>query len=144
MTAHADDITTLLNQQQQHLDVLLLLLRQELAALAARDIDSLEQLTAEKIKQLQLIQHTDQQLATHADIAVAKTQTWFSQQVHVLDSILAQCKQQNDVNQLTLEQSQLRLAQFKHELLSSRGKAGLTYTSKGQPAIDNMGKGVKA
>lgn len=144
MTAHADDITTLLNQQQQHLDALLLLLRQELAALAARDIDSLEQLTAEKIKQLQLIQHTDQQLAEHVDIAQAKTQSWFSQQVNVLDGLLAQCKQQNDVNQLTLEQSQLRLAQFKHELLSSRGKAGLTYTSKGRPAIDNMGKGVKA
>lgn len=144
MTAHADDITTLLNQQQQHLDVLLLLLRQELAALAARNIDSLEQLTAEKIKQLQLIQHTDQQLAEHVDIAQAKTKMWFSQQVNVLDGLLAQCKQQNDVNQITLEQSQLRLAQFKHELLSSHGKAGLTYTSKGRPAIDNMGKGVKA
>ena len=144
MTTNADSITTLLNQQQQHLDALLLLLRQELAALASRDIDSLEQLTAEKVNQLQLIQHTDKQLAEHVDIAHAKTQTWFTQQVQVLDRLLAQCKQQNNVNQLTLEQSQLRLAQFKHELLSSRGKAGLTYTSKGQPAIDNMGKGVKA
>ncbi|MEH8015948.1 flagellar protein FlgN [Rheinheimera muenzenbergensis] len=144
MTLIPDSIASLLQLQQQHLDVLLSLLRQELAALANRDIDSLEQLTVEKVKLLELIQQTDNQLANTAELAQSKEQDDFKQQVAVLDALLAQCKQQNDVNQLTMEQSQLRLAQFKHELLSSRGKSGLTYTSKGQPAVDSKGKGIKA
>ncbi len=144
MTHSPDVITSLLNQQQQQLEVLLLLLRQELAALASRDLTSLEQLTAEKLSVLTLIQQTDQQLATTAEVAQYKEQDWFKQQVTLLDSLLAQCKQHNDINQQTLEQSQLRLEQFKHELLSSRGKAGLTYTNKGKPAVDSKGRGIKA
>lgn len=144
MTLIPDSIASLLQQQQQHLDVLLSLLRQELAALANREIDTLEQITAEKVNLLDLIQQTDTQLANAPELAQSKDQDEFKQQVTILDGLLAQCKQQNDVNQLTLEQSQLRLAQFKHELLSSRGKSGLTYTSKGRPAIDSKGKGIKA
>lgn len=144
MTVLPDSIASLLQQQQQHLDVLLLLLRQELAALANREIDTLEHITADKINLLNQIQHIDQQLASSPELSQSKEQDEFKQQITVLDDLLAQCKQQNDINQLTLEQSQLRLAQFKHELLSSRGKSGLTYTSKGRPAIDSKGKGIKA
>ena len=140
----SDAIVTLLNQQQQHLDVLLSLLRQELAALASRDIDSLNQLTIEKTTLLQQVQDTDTALASQPQLEQCKQEDWFKQQIAQLDELLTQCKQQNDVNQQTLEQSQLTLARFKTELLSSRGKAGLTYTSKGKPAVDNKGKGIKA
>lgn len=143
MTA-TDAIVTLLNQQQQHLDVLLLLLRQELAALANRDIDSLNQLISEKTTVLQQLHQADNALAQMPELENCKQQDWFKQQVALLDQLLEQCKQQNDINQLTLEQSQLTLARFKTELLASRGKAGLTYTSKGKPAVDNKGKGIKA
>ncbi|MDX5408487.1 flagellar protein FlgN [Rheinheimera fenheensis] len=143
MTAdHA--ILTLLNQQQQHLDVLLSLLRQELAALASRDIESLNRITNEKTTVLQQLHDTDNQLAAQPTLAQCKQQDWFKLQVAKLDELLEQCKRHNDINQQTLEQSQLTLARFKTELLSSRGKAGLTYTSKGKPAIDNKGKGIKA
>ena len=144
MTLIPDSITALLQQQQQHLDVLLSLLRQELAALANRDIDTLEHITTEKISLLNQIQQIDKQLADAPELEQSKKQDDFKQYIVVLDNLLAQCKQQNDINQLTLEQSQLRLAQFKHELLSSRGKSGLTYTNKGRPAVDSKGKGVKA
>jgi flagella synthesis protein FlgN len=137
-------ILTLLNQQQQHLDVLLSLLRQELAALASRDIESLNRITNEKTTLLQQLNDTDNQLAAQPSLAQCKQQDWFKQQVTQLDELLEQCKRHNDINQQTLEQSQLTLARFKTELLSSRGKAGLTYTSKGKPAIDNKGKGIKA
>ncbi len=143
MTAdHA--ILTLLNQQQQHLDVLLSLLRQELAALASRDIESLNRITNEKTTVLQQLHDTDNHLAAQPALAQCRQQDWFKQQVAQLDELLEQCKRHNDINQQTLEQSQLTLARFKTELLSSRGKAGLTYTSKGKPAIDNKGKGIKA
>jgi flagella synthesis protein FlgN len=128
MSLTTDVITALLSQQQQHLDELLSLLRQELAALASRDITLLEQITVAKTSVLQQLQHTDQQLA----------------QVGELDSRLEQCKRHNDINQQTLEQSQLTLARFKTELLTSRGKSGLTYTNKGKPAVENKGKGIKA
>lgn len=143
MTAdHA--ILTLLNQQQQHLEVLLSLMRQELAALASRDIESLNRITNEKTTVLQHLNDTDNQLAAQPTLAQCKQQDWFKQQVASLDELLEQCKRHNDINQQTLEQSQLTLARFKTELLSSRGKAGLTYTSKGKPAVDNKGKGIKA
>lgn len=144
MTLIPDSIASLLQQQQQQLNELLSLLRQEFAALAKRDIEALEQLTASKITLLNLIQNNDKQLAEAPQLQQVKSMPDFSVMVAALDQLLAQCKQQNELNQLTLEQSQLRLAQFKHELLSSRGKSGLTYTSKGQPAVDNKGKGIKA
>lgn len=143
MTA-ADAITALLNQQQQHLDALLSLLRQELAALASRNITELEQITTAKSAVLQHLQQTDQQLAQAPELENYKQQDWFKQQVAALDQQLEQCKRHNDINQQTLEQSQLTLARFKTELLSSRGKSGLTYTNKGIPAVDNKGKGIKA
>ena len=144
MNSATDVITALLNQQQQHLDVLLSLLRQELAALANRDIDSLNQLISEKTTVLQQLHQSDNALAQAQELDSCKQQDWFKQQVALLDQLLEQCKQQNDINQLTLEQSQLTLARFKTELLASRGKSGLTYTNKGMPTVDNKGKGIKA
>ncbi|MDX1391586.1 MAG: flagellar protein FlgN [Rheinheimera sp.] len=144
MSLTTDVITALLSQQQQHLDELLSLLRQELAALASRDITLLEQITVAKTSVLQQLQHTDQQLAQAPGLEQCKQQDWFKQQVGELDSRLEQCKRHNDINQQTLEQSQLTLARFKTELLTSRGKSGLTYTNKGKPAVENKGKGIKA
>ena len=144
MTLASDTITLLLDQQQQHLDELLLLLRQELAALAKRDISALEHVTAQKAPLLEQLQHTDQQLAQQPDLAHLKQQDWFIQRVQQLDAQLDECKRQNEINQQTLEQSQLTVARLKSELLASRGKSGLTYTSKGKPTVDNIGKGIKA
>ncbi|MBZ9610189.1 flagellar export chaperone FlgN [Rheinheimera maricola] len=144
MTDTSHHITALLDQQKQLLDELLLLLRQEIAALASRDVSALEHITQEKLTTLQQLQDNDAALAVSDDIATHKSAPWFVQQVASLDAQLNECKTQNDINQLTLEQSQLTLARFKTELLSSRGKAGLTYTSKGKPAVDSKGKGVKA
>lgn len=137
-------IITLLDQQKQHLDALFFLLRQELAALANRDIEALENITVEKTQLLTLIQHTDKTLADISDLQTYTQQDWFTEKVSVLEELLAQCKRQNDVNEQTLEQSQLTLERLKTTLLSARGKAGLTYTNKGKPAIENKGKGIKA
>lgn len=144
MTGQTDHITALLQQQKQLLEELLLLLRQEIAALASRDITALEQISSQKISLLQQLQQNDDTLANITDISQHKTASWFVEHVAMLDTLLGQCKTQNDINQQTLEQSQLTLARFKTELLSSRGKSGLTYTSKGKPAVDNKGKGIKA
>ncbi|KKO44036.1 flagellar biosynthesis protein FlgN [Arsukibacterium ikkense] len=144
MTSHYEPLTTLLQQQQAQLDALLLLLRQELVALASRDIDTLNTLTADKQSLLNEIQLTDSQIAGNDLLPSAKAEAWFEQHIAELDKILAQCKQQNAVNQQTVEHSQLTLQRLKTELLSSQGKSGLTYTNKGKPTVDNMGKGIKA
>ena len=144
MSSATDVITALLDQQQQHLDVLLSLLRQELAALASRDIALLDSLTQQKTDLLQQLQQVDLQLSQRPELENCKQQDWFKQQVGALDDLLEQCKRQNDINQQTLEQSQLTLARFKTELLASRGKSGLTYTAKGKPAVESKGKGIKA
>tara|TARA_R110002126_G_scaffold10245_70_gene46737 strand:+ start:6622 stop:7056 length:435 start_codon:yes stop_codon:yes gene_type:complete len=144
MTSQYESLNSLLTQQQAQLDALLLLLRQELAALAARDIDTLSVVTEQKQALLSEIQTTDNSIATSPLLETARAESWFTEQVAQLEQSLDNCKQQNDVNQITLEQSQLTLQRFKTELLSARGKSGLTYTSKGKPTVDNMGKGIKA
>ncbi|MDX1678701.1 flagellar export chaperone FlgN [Arsukibacterium sp.] len=144
MNSQFEPLNSLLQQQQAQLEALLLLLRQELAALASRDIDKLNTNTSEKQQVLAEIQATDHSIATNTLLQTAKQQPWFKQRVAVLEQLLADCKQHNEVNQQTLEQSQLTLQRLKTELLSSRGKSGLTYTNKGKPTVDNIGKGIKA
>ncbi|WP_019676390.1 flagellar export chaperone FlgN [Arsukibacterium perlucidum] len=144
MNSQFEPLSSLLQQQQAQLDALLLLLRQELAALAARDIDSINSITIDKQNLLTEIQATDTNIAGSELLDIARTESWFKQQITQLEAALAACKQQNDVNKLTLEQSQLTLQRLKTELLSARGKSGLTYTSKGKPTVNNMGKGIKA
>jgi flagella synthesis protein FlgN len=144
MNSQFELLIPLLQQQQAQLDALLLLLRQELAALASRDINSLNTITSEKQILLADIQTTDTTIAGSNQLQLARLEPWFTQKVSVLEQVLADCKQQNEVNQITLEQSQLTLQRFKTELLSARGKSGLTYTNKGKPTVDNLGKGIKA
>jgi len=137
-------ILSLLNKQQEHLKVLLLLLQTELAAIAERDVEKLDQGCLQKVQQLELIQQVDMQISEIPQIAELKTQSWFIDAVKQLDALLEQCKEQNEINRQSVEQSQLIVERFKHEILQNRGKAGLTYTAKGKPAVEHMGKGIKA
>lgn len=144
MIAASNDIITLLAKQEQLLDELLLCLRQEIAALASRDIVTLENTVTVKTSLLEQLQQNDVLLSACPGIEEQKHQPWFMQKVAALDLQLEECKRQNDINQQTLEQSQLTLTRFKTELLASRGKSGLTYTSKGKPAVESKGAGIKA
>jgi flagella synthesis protein FlgN len=137
-------ILSLLDKQQEHLKVLLLLLKSELAAIAGRDVEKLDQGVALKVQQLELIQQLDQQISELPQLIELKNQTWFIEAVKQLDLLLDECKEQNEVNKQSLEQSQLIVERFKHEILQNRGKAGLTYTAKGKPAVESIGKGIKA
>ncbi|MFC0050222.1 flagellar export chaperone FlgN [Rheinheimera tilapiae] len=137
-------VLSLLTQQQEHLDVLLLLLKQELSAISNRDIAALEENSTVKLRQLEQIQLLDQQIASHPDLPQLKTALPLISQVRSIDSVLLLCKEQNEINRLTLEQSQLKIERFKHELLQQRGKSGLTYNAKGKPSLDSVGKGIKA
>ncbi len=134
----------LLTQQQEHLGVLLLLLKQELNAISQRNITDLETNSSDKLKQLEKIQQLDQQIASHPQLPHYKSEPDFRKLVAQIDDVLLQCKQQNEINRVTLEQSQLIIERFKHELLQQRGKSGLTYNAKGKPALDSVGKGIKA
>lgn len=144
MSQPQQTIITLLNQQQAQLDALLLLLSNELTALTQRDAEQLDQLVQQKDSLLQDIAKLDQTLAQQPELPHLKTQDWFLEQVTKLETTLAACKQQTQVNQQVADHSQLTLQRLKNELLGSRGKSGLTYTSKGQPAVENKGPGIKA
>lgn len=137
-------ILSLLDRQQEHLKVLLSLLKSELAAISERNVEKLDQGCLLKVQQLELIQQLDQQISELPHITELKTQPWFSDAVMQLDELLNQCKEQNEINRQSVEQSQLVVERFKHEILQNRGKSGLTYTAKGKPAIESIGKGVKA
>lgn len=144
MSTANSSILTLLNEQEQHLDVLLLLLQKELDAIRTRDVEALKSNTEEKIQLLELVQTADQQLAELPELAEAKEQSWFQEHLQRLEEKLAQCKFQNQVNSQSVEQSQLVIERFKTELLQSRGRAGLTYTNKGKAAQVDKGPGIKA
>ncbi|MDZ7869477.1 MAG: flagellar export chaperone FlgN [Rheinheimera sp.] len=137
-------VLSLLTQQQEHLEVLLLLLKQELSAISNRDIAALEENSAVKLQRLEQIQQLDQQIASHPQLSQLKTDPSLLSQIRNIDGVLLLCKEQNEINRLTLEQSQLKIERFKHELLQQRGKSGLTYNAKGKPALDSVGKGIKA
>ncbi len=137
-------VLSLLTQQQEHLGVLLLLLKQELNAISQRNITDLEINSADKLKQLEKIQLLDQQIASHPQLPQYKADIGFRKLVADIDEVLLRCKEQNEINRVTLEQSQLVIERFKHELLQQRGKSGLTYNAKGKPALDSVGKGIKA
>lgn len=137
-------ILTLLNEQEQHLDVLLLLLQKELDAIRTRDVEALKSNTEEKIQILDLVHSADLKLAALPDLAEAKQQSWFQEHLSRLEEKLAHCKFQNQVNSQSVEQSQLVIERFKTELLQSRGRAGLTYTNKGKAAQVDKGPGIKA
>ncbi len=137
-------LSTLLNQQQEHLTVLLLLLENELTIIGKRDVAALEQNTVRKATALDAIQAVDQQISQHPELASAKQREDFRQCVAQLDAMLTQCKEQNEINRQAVEQSQLVIERYKHELLNQRGKSGLTYNAKGKPALDSVGKGIKA
>lgn len=137
-------LSTLLNQQQEHLTVLLLLLETELSIIGKRDVAALQQNTARKATTLDAIQAIDLQISQHPELAGAKQRDDFKQCVAQLDAMLAQCKEQNEVNRQAVEQSQLVIERYKHELLTQRGKSGLTYNAKGKPSLDSVGKGIKA
>lgn len=137
-------ILTLLNEQEQHLDVLLLLLQNELDAIRTRDVEALKTNTEEKIQILDLIQAADEKLTLLPELVEAKQQDWFKTHLQRIEDKLAQCKFQNQVNSQSVEQSQLVIERFKTELLQSRGRAGLTYTNKGKTAQVDKGPGIKA
>ncbi len=137
-------VLSLLTQQQEHLEVLLLLLKQELNAISNRDIGALEDNSAAKLQRLEQIRQLDQQIASHPQLQQLKSEPPMILQIQHIDHALQLCKEQNEINRLTLEQSQLKIERFKHELLQQRGKSGLTYNAKGKPALDSVGKGIKA
>lgn len=139
-----ENIITLLNQQLAQLDALLLLLSEELHALTQRDIELLDSLVEKKSILLEQISAVDQELATIPDMLNVRQQDWFTTSVAAIETKLENCKTQTQINQQVLEQSQVTLQRLKNELLSSKGKSGLTYTNKGQPAVENKGPGIKA
>lgn len=133
-----------LQQQQEHLTVLLSLLQTERNALETNQFELFEQNSAAKISCLETIQQLDRQIAADPSLQSVKSTEWFLQQVQAIDDILARCKELTAINQQILEKSQLRVESLKHQLLQSSGKSGLTYNAKGKPSLDSIGKGIKA
>lgn len=134
----------LLTKQQEQLELLLSLLRQEYTALSARNIETLEALLPEKQQSIDSIAALDQELSGLPDLETQKLQPWFSSKVNELQALLASCQYQTQINEKTVEQSQLVVQRLKTELLQGQGRAGLTYTAKGKPAIADKGPGIKA
>ncbi len=139
-----DTIHHLLSSQQEQLELLLSLLKQEYSVLSERQIDQLEQLLPEKQQCTEKVAELDQQLSQADELSDLKTQNWFIEQVAKLQQLMGECQQQTRVNQQVVQQSQLVIARLKSELLQSRGRSGLTYTAKGKPAINDKGPGIKA
>ena len=92
MNSQFEPLSSLLQQQQAQLDALLLLLRQELAALAARDIDAINTITIDKQSLLTEIQATDTNIAGSELLDTARNESWFKQQIALLEAVLAACK----------------------------------------------------
>lgn len=144
MSNTQNHIISLFEQQLAQLDALLLLLSDELAALVARDVEKLDLVVTNKTTLLEKIALTDKTIAQEPELSIVKEAHWFKEAILLVEQKLTEIKAQSAVNQQVLEQSQLTLQRYKNEILGARGKSGLTYTSKGQPAVENKGPGIKA
>ncbi|MCT7656633.1 flagellar protein FlgN [Oceanimonas sp. NS1] len=133
-------LDTLLQQQQAQLERLLDITEQELALIVQRK--ALE-LPPDRAKQQLLldIQSTDASLCAHPD--VSELTTTHQPQVDALRTLMARCRERNQVAEQVLEQSLAGTRQLANILSRLHERQSMTYDQKGHTKGINKGTGFK-
>lgn len=131
--------TDLFESQTADLHMLVDVLNTELDAIAARDHEKLSAAVNEKSSLLNAITARDKHIATCYDASLPEHQ----QAVTQINELLAQCKQQNDVNHIAANQSLVASQKLKDIFF---GKTQSGYDSKGKAFSlpSAIAKGIKA
>jgi len=137
-------VTLLLNNQEAELTNLHSLLCNELEILKNRELSILEQASAEKEAVLIKVNQIDQEISKNTSLEILQQDENHSEQVSRIINLLHDCKQQNEVNGLIINNSQIAINRFKGMLQKSISNNTMTYDNKGRTSISNTSIGVKA
>ncbi|WP_372766377.1 flagellar export chaperone FlgN [Pseudoalteromonas sp.] len=136
------NVEQILSQQQSELDEMAQLLAQELDAIVARDHELLISVVERKVELLRSMQQRDQHIATFIEQGKVDITT-FQEQVNQINQLLAECKNQNDVNQIAANQSQIASQKLK-DILFGKSQTGYDKTGKSISLPNPIARGLKA
>ena len=132
-----------LNEQKQNLDTLWVTLQNELEAINTRNGNALESTARAKITILNKIATLDKVLATAPLKELKETIPSIKECITNINTLLGDCKQQNDVNAHAAHQTQIAVKKVTDILLGSI--KSLTYDNKGKSLSGTLlSKGIKA
>ena len=139
-------ISEQLAKQIEQLSALKALLEKELHLISSRDAESLMTLLKDKEQLLSDIQHLDE--TVNPQLKALQQEAPLSSELNELVEqakiLLSECQYCTDVNQVAVEQGQLRLAHLRNLMMEVRAKESLTYDKAGKKKGGFSGKGVSA
>ena len=131
-------------QQLTQIEQLEQLLHQETEILKNNNAKELTEITQQKQTLLENIHHLDQTLSTSEMFKAAKQAGVLEEHLAKIQQCLEQCQHINQVNGHIITQSQVAVERLKSTLLDNRGKASMTYDSKGKKHVGLSSLGIKA
>ncbi|GGF52023.1 flagellar export chaperone FlgN [Alteromonas lipolytica] len=139
-------LTEQLTQQTDNLAALKVLLDKELHLIGSRDAEALMTLLKEKEALLSTIQNLDEIINPQLQVLQQAAPLPDEIQSHIDEAktLLSECQYCTEVNQLAVEQGQLRLVHLRNLMMDVRAKESLTYDKAGKKKGGFSGKGVSA
>ena len=132
----------ILSQQLDELSNMSQLLKKELDAIVSRDHENLISVVESKVESLRSIQQRDQHIAKLFDQGDTDISS-FKDEISQINQLLADCKKQNDVNQVAANQSQLASQKLK-DILFGKNQSGYDKTGKSISLPNPIARGLKA
>jgi flagella synthesis protein FlgN len=132
----------ILSQQLDELNNMSQLLEKELDAIVSRDHEHLISVVESKVESLRSIQQHDQHIAKLFDQGDTDISS-FKDEISQINQLLADCKKQNDVNQVAANQSQLASQKLK-DILFGKNQSGYDKTGKSISLPNPIARGLKA
>ncbi|MEX1221151.1 MAG: flagellar export chaperone FlgN [Idiomarina sp.] len=127
-----ETLEQLLDKLRQNLQELARLQQQELAAVVEHQHDVVAQSTAAKQQLLHAIEQLDARLAKHPDVERLKNEPELTEQMAGLKQQLADCQQQNQVNDQVVKVTLSRIEQLRDTLIRAHNRDSVTYDDKGR------------
>lgn len=135
-----------LTQQTENLASLKAMLDKELHLISSRDVEALMTLLKDKEQLLGAIQNLDDAVNPQLKVLQQEAPLPEDIQAHIdqAKNLLSECQYCTEVNQLAVEQGQLRLVHLRNLMMDVRAKESLTYDKAGKKKGGFSGKGVSA
>ena len=135
-----------LTQQTENLAALKAMLDKELHLISSRDAEALMTLLKDKEQLLGAIQNLDDAVNPQLKVLQQEAPLPEDIQAHIdqAKNLLSECQYCTEVNQLAVEQGQLRLVHLRNLMMDVRAKESLTYDKAGKKKGGFSGKGVSA
>ncbi len=138
------DINSLLTLQGADVEALGTVLIEEHKCLEQRDTDKLSDIIQQKQLLLKSVSERDVVICQHPDAQQLK-QGDLALQKQDIESQLAKCKKQNDINGKVIELSLKSARHLANVLTQARAANSMTYNNKGQTQVGSqLGGGIKA